>query len=366
MIHKKGIFSTLADYREIVFAIILFLVLDLGVLVMNIIISSQIHQDAVGINLAGRQRMLSQRTVKTLLQINEAHRQGASADVARDELRLTFDLFDSTLQGFSNGNIVAGGDGKPTFLDAADTPVARAIVQQAISVWTPYKEKLTPLLIAYVPITAQPLSDAIMYASDNNLRLLTLMNALTTELEQSASHRATMLRWIQAAAIVLALINFAVILTHFLRKLAERDRAISRYSRELEERVAQDYSDKENTKTSRLQPVRAANGKNPANEKNTSIDENELSRRRRAVVRGLSGHLKREQLLQAMCIWEDHFSHGSTFALFAFVHQVLNIPGVTVGRNHLHASLLKNMMLTLEQLGPDPWREIQQFRMAQN
>ena len=360
MIQKKGIFSTLADYREIVFAIILFLVFDLGVLVMHMIISSQIHRDAVGINLAGRQRMLSQRTVKTLLQINEAYRQGASVDVAREELRLTFDLFDSTLQGFSAGNIVTGGDGKPTVLDAADTAVARAIVQQAISVWIPYKEKLAPLLITYVPMAAQPLSDAIMYASDNNLRLLTLMNALTTELEQSASNRATMLRWVQVAAIILALINFAVILAHFLRKLAERDRAISRYSRELEKRVAQDYSDEENTKTSRLQPVRAVNEKTP------SIDENELSRRRRAVVRGLSGHLKREQLLQAMCLWEDQFSHGSTFALFAFVHQVLNIPGVTVGRNHLHASLLKNMMLTLEQLGPDPWREIQQFRMARN
>ena len=117
MLKKKGIFSTLADYREIVIAIILFLVFDLGVLVMNMIISNQIHQDAIGINLAGRQRMLSQRTVKTLLQINEAHRQGTSVDVAREELRLTFDLFDFTLQGFSTGNMVTGGDGKPTLLE---------------------------------------------------------------------------------------------------------------------------------------------------------------------------------------------------------------------------------------------------------
>lgn len=361
MVQRKGIFfSTLADYREIVIAILLFLVFDLGVLVMNIIISNQIHQDAIGINLAGRQRMLSQRTVKTLLQINEAQRQGASVDIPREELRLTFDLFDSTLQGFSTGNIVVGGDGKPTPLDAADTPAARAIVEQAIAVWTPYKEKLVPLLVAYAPIAPESLSGAIEYASDNNLRLLALMNALTTELEQSASNRATMLRRVQAAAIVLALINFAVILTHFLRKLAERDRAISRYSRELEKRVVQGYSGDENPKTPRSQ----SSGTAPA--KNISIDDNELSRRRRAVVRGLSGHLKREHLLQAMCIWEDRFSHGSTFALFEFVHQVLKIPGVTVGRNHLHASLLQSMMLTLEQLGPDPWREIQQFRTARS
>ena len=359
MLQKKGIFSTLADYREIVIAIILFLVFDLGVLVMNMIISNQIHQDAIGINLAGRQRMLTQRTVKTLLQISEAQRQGASVDGQREELRFAFDLFDSTLQGFSAGNIVTGGDGKPTFLNAADTPAARALVQQAIAVWTPYKEKLTPLLTAYVPIASDALLGAIVYASDNNLRLLALMNSLTTELEQSASNRATMLRRVQAAAIVLALINFAVILTHFLRKLAERDRAISRYSRELEKRVARGDSAVESPKTS-PSPTPGAQDKNP------SIDENELSRRRRAVVRGLSGHLKREQLLQAMCIWEDRFSRGSTFALFEFVHQVLHIPGVTVGRNHLHASLLQNMMLTLEQLGPDPWREIQQFRTARS
>lgn len=358
MIERKNIFSTLADYREIVIAIIFFLVFDLGVLVMNMIISNQIHQDAVGINLAGRQRMLSQRTVKTLLQINEAQRQRAGVDIPREELRLTFDLFDSTLQGFSTGDMVTGGDGKPTFLAAADTPAARAIVQQAIMVWTPYKEKLAPLLTAYAPIAPASLSDAITYASDNNLRLLALMNTLTTELEQSASNRATMLRRVQAAAIVLALINFVVILMHFLRKLAERDRAISHYSRELEKRVAQGYSGEENPKASLPRSTGTAHAKN------TSIDENELSRRRRAVARGLSSHLKREHLLQAMCIWEDRFSRGSTFALFEFVHQVLRIPGVTVGRNHLHASLLQSMMLTLEQLGPDPWREIQQFRMA--
>ena len=355
---RKGIFSTLADYREIVIAVVFFLIFDLGVLVMNMILSNRIHQDAIGINLAGRQRMLSQRTVKTLLQINEAQRLGASVHAPREELQATFDLFDSTLQGFSTGGVVTGGDGMPTVLEAADTATARAIVQQAIAIWAPYKEKLTPLLTTYAAMNPESLSSAIVYASDNNLHLLALMNALTSELERSASSRATMLRQIQTVAIVLALINFIVILTHFLRKLAERDQAISRYSRELEQRVAHEYNGGEDPKTPHPQ------SKLKAHDKNTTMDENELSRRRRAVMHGLGRHLKREQLLQAMLIWEDRFSHGSTFALFEFVHQVLSIPGVTVGRNHLHASLLQNMMLALDKLGPDPWREMQQFKMA--
>ena len=57
----------LGKYREIIIAVALFLLFDLGVLVLNFYTSFQIGQDAVGINLSGRQRMLSQRTAKALL-----------------------------------------------------------------------------------------------------------------------------------------------------------------------------------------------------------------------------------------------------------------------------------------------------------
>jgi nitrate/nitrite-specific signal transduction histidine kinase len=53
--------------RRLVTAIVLFVVLDLAVLVINLWIAEQVAQDAVAINLAGRQRMLSQQTTKALL-----------------------------------------------------------------------------------------------------------------------------------------------------------------------------------------------------------------------------------------------------------------------------------------------------------
>ena len=70
-----GQFGT-GKYREIIIAVALFLLFDLGVLVLNFYTSFQIAEDAVGINLAGRQRMLSQRTAKALLAVEAAKLKG--------------------------------------------------------------------------------------------------------------------------------------------------------------------------------------------------------------------------------------------------------------------------------------------------
>ena len=81
-------------YREIIFAVALFLLFDLGVLVLNFYTSFQIAEDAVGINLAGRQRMLSQRTAKALLEVEAAKLKDLPQTQALEELKLATNLFD--------------------------------------------------------------------------------------------------------------------------------------------------------------------------------------------------------------------------------------------------------------------------------
>ena len=69
-------------YKFILISITLFLVFDVGVLVVNFYNSFQISQNAIGVNLSGRQRMLSQRTVKAILQINAATGESGKNDAA--------------------------------------------------------------------------------------------------------------------------------------------------------------------------------------------------------------------------------------------------------------------------------------------
>lgn len=226
-------------YLPIVYAVAFFLVFDLGVLVLNFYTSYQISEDAVAINLAGRQRMLSQRMTKTILTLNEDLRAGGDSSAAFKELQTTVGLFDGTLKAFDQGGAATGSDGKPTTLQAVDSEQGREILSQAQRIWDPYREALQPLLKGDLALDTPAVMDvlpaAMSAARENNLKLLDLMNRLTTHLEQFAKQKADRLRWVQTIGITLALINFGFILFHFLRQLRDGDQRIEAARRETTE-----------------------------------------------------------------------------------------------------------------------------------
>ncbi len=226
----------LRKYRAIFIAVGLFLLFDMSILGINFYSSFQIKDYAVSINLAGRQRMLSQRMTKVLLSL-----QGESDDAQRqrdfDELKLVVPMFDTTLEGFRIGDQVTGGDGKPTELKRVETESGQSIVLRAQEIWKPYQAALRPLIDASTPPDADDarLADAARYARANNLQLLGLMNDLTSDLENTADNKALTLRWIQAFGIVAALINFIYTVFMAIRDLVEGDRKLEQARKETDE-----------------------------------------------------------------------------------------------------------------------------------
>lgn len=228
--------SYFGKYREIVLAVACFLIFDMAVLVLNFYISYQISESAVSINLAGRQRMLSQRMTKSLLAAQEDIRAQQSPDNALTELKKTVALFDDTLLAFRAGGQVVGSNGDKVALQAVKTAQGLAILEKADALWLPYRSALAQITAAQQnDIDAQALATAVTYARQHNIDLLTLMNDLTTQLEQEASARADTLRQVQTGGIVLALLNFLFILFKFLRRLRDNDRKIEAAQRETAE-----------------------------------------------------------------------------------------------------------------------------------
>jgi signal transduction histidine kinase len=217
----------LGKYREIIFAVALFVVLDLSVLILNFYTSYEISEDALSINLAGRQRMLSQRMTKSLLFAQINLNQNLPIDGALTELKNTTTLFDATLTSFEHGGTVKGGEGKAVTLKAVELPEGKDAINQAKLIWQPYMEMAAPLLSKeQSEDTANQIDNLVKYTLANNLKLLDLMNRLTTTLEQSANSKADTLRKIQTGGIFLALLNFGFILFKFIRRLRENDRKI--------------------------------------------------------------------------------------------------------------------------------------------
>lgn len=213
-------FKLAGKYREIVLAVACFLLIDLAVLGLGFVISYQIAADAQAINLAGRQRMLSQRVAKALFSL-EALPAGMRDPAALAELKNSAALFGATLEAFSQGGTVEGGDGKPAYLSPATSVRSQVLLSRANETWQLTARALSPVMDGKTDVQSlRAAADAVRAA---NLPLLDLMNQLTGELEALARGRSNRLRAVQTAGIVLALANFGFILFKFAGKLSSSD-----------------------------------------------------------------------------------------------------------------------------------------------
>ncbi len=225
---KRG--GWLGKYREIVLAVAFFLVFDMAVLVMNFAISFQIAHDSVAINLAGRQRMLTQRVTKAVLAVQDDLMQNRPVAADMKELKGAAHLFGLSLEALQHGGVVPGGDGKPVFLAAVTTAAGQATLGQALALWLPYQKALKPLFDA--PPTASAVAAAAAYGRAHNAELLEQMNAVTSDLQDVSDQRANLLRLVQTGGIVLALLNFVFILFKFIRRLRASDAAVEQVNEE--------------------------------------------------------------------------------------------------------------------------------------
>ena len=213
--------------RIAVIAVGLFLLFDFAALALNFWLSRHIEQQAVGINLAGRQRMLSQRLVKSLLMIERSVQIGVPYESSLEELRLTFTTFDDTLRGLAAGHVTKSGEGDEIFLPAVSGNLAGQILLEADAVWQPLRASLSKVVEAPSERLPEQLPAAVLAARESNQTLLRLMNDLTSELERQTQQQAVRIRQFQGAAFIFALFNFFWALWLYRRRIRLSDRSLS-------------------------------------------------------------------------------------------------------------------------------------------
>ena len=223
-------------YRGIIISIALFVILDASVLLMNFFISFQVAEDAEAVNIAGRQRMLSQRIMKSLLEtqlnVNSLNSQ-KTVNVSLNELKKSGLLFDQTLKAFAQGGNTLDTSGNEITLTALSQQQSLNTIQKASELWLPLYNAITVASLDNDQTSTHTHIDhAVDLGKKSNLTLLALMNNLTNDLAQVAFDKAALLRWIQTAGILLAILNFFIIMRHFIRQLRDSDQKIAAAQKE--------------------------------------------------------------------------------------------------------------------------------------
>ncbi len=231
----KSASGLLGKYRDLVLAIALFLVLDLGVLIFNFYASGRIEADTSKINASGELRMYSQQLAKALLTLAQEMRDGMPIQTSQAQISESHANFRKALADLARRD--GGGDALAQWLSRQALENESDLLRRIENYWRPLDAAVAPLLDKERP-EAIDVEIAVTKVVARNIKLMQLADDLTQHLESEAVANAGSLRSIQLTAILLALANFAFIVFKFVRALRASDRAVEAAREETDEILA--------------------------------------------------------------------------------------------------------------------------------
>ncbi len=224
-----------SKYRDLILAIGLFLVLDLGVLLFNFYASSRIEAHTSKINAGGELRMYSQQLTKAVLTLAQETREGMPIQTSQAQISESYQYFHTALETLRRGQQT---DALTRWLARETLAEEMRLLEAVDRYWQPIDGVLAPLISQFAKQASPDAVDVDIAATKvvaRNIRLMQLANDLTAHLEQQAVASTRQLRSIQVAAILLALLNFGFIIFKFVGALRRSDQAAEAAREETEE-----------------------------------------------------------------------------------------------------------------------------------
>lgn len=195
-------FSTISSRLTAI--LISFAALLVGVAATSQIVLKRQADDAVMVNLAGRQRMLTQKLTKEAAQLVAYARDPNSnmANAQREQLQNTSRVFEMTLFALK--------DGGPAPLNLEITrmrplpPASEDVSKQlegVVKLWQPFKANVSALAQSGGSDTT-----AARAMFDTNVPLMDQMNAAVTQMQLESESKLSLLFYVQAVSLVLGVL----------------------------------------------------------------------------------------------------------------------------------------------------------------
>jgi methyl-accepting chemotaxis protein len=179
-----------------------------GAVASHLVLKRQ-ADDALVVNLAGRQRMLSQKMTKEAAQLVNIARSNDVAQVAaqREQLQNTMRVFEMTLFALKDGGSA------PLNLDmtrmrqtqGADVPEIHKALESVSGLWDPFKKNLLLLIGSNGQDAA-----AVQAVMASNMQLLDTMNTAVDLMQHNSEDKVNVLVMVQAVSFALGILLAAV------------------------------------------------------------------------------------------------------------------------------------------------------------
>ncbi len=205
-----GFLSRLKVSQKLFLSYGLLFIISFGIVLWVFIALHYQASDAVRINVAGRQRMLTQRMTKELLDLM---RKNKFADTDLVEIRNVMKVFDVTLQALLNGGEVPLDLNMTKFRKVA--PSKGEVRNQLLDVfqkWQRFKHALENVLLASQSKTDVK-GHGLDYVMEHNLELLESMNKAVGLMQKEAEGKINTLRMGISGLLLVNLIVFFLVLS---------------------------------------------------------------------------------------------------------------------------------------------------------
>ncbi len=220
-------------YRTLVWAMLLFIGLELMMVALFAYFARQVADNAVTASLSGKQRMLSERSVRALLVMDRLEADARPQAVAMRDLAEASELFSGNLDALDKGGPAPARGGTAMSPTLAECAPCKKILTDMRGHWSPLRTAIDRV-IASGGRDQAALAEALQLALQRNERILELSNELTAEMERRAVHNANRILQVQAVATVIAIANFLFIMLFVMRSLQARMRDLRRNAALLE------------------------------------------------------------------------------------------------------------------------------------
>ena len=194
------------------------LLLAITAISLSFLNATQSSYDAIAINLAGRQRMLSQRIEKDLLKLKYTKQKHTDTSFILQDLSHSTLLFGQTLAILNKGQLT-DKNGKTLTVESTQSRNASEFIEQAYAIWSPMHAALLPIISDSSLRSNDTLEQALYIVMRDSQHLMLLMDSLTSEIENAAHKKSSRLRLTEALAIGLILVNFGFVLFYSRRQL---------------------------------------------------------------------------------------------------------------------------------------------------